>query len=213
MNDTINKAVNRQPSGFSNSGSLDYSSHIEHERYRTLIESTEDWLWEVDEKMIYTYASPQVEKIHGYSPDEVVGTSPFDYMPKEEVQLIAATCEQIVKTRRDLHLIENINLHKKGLKVFIETSGKAFYNDQGKFCGYRGVDRDISDRKLRQDESEIFTETMRQISEAALFLDAECRIIYANQTFFNLFGYTSEEILYKPISIISCPKMAGISNP
>ncbi len=157
MSDTINKAGNRQPSGFNNSGSLDYSSHLEHGRYQTLIESTEDWLWEVDEKMIYTYASPQVEKILGYSPDEVVGTSPFDYMPGEEVQRISETCKQIVKTRGHLHLIENINLHKKGHKVFIETSGKAFYNDQGKFCGYRGVDSDICDRKHRQDESEIFT--------------------------------------------------------
>lgn len=213
MSDTTNKTNRGQASYFNDSGSLGHISHLEHERYRTLIESTEDWLWEVDDKMIYTYVSPQVEKILGYSPDEVIGTSPFDYMPQDEGQRIAETCKEIVKTRRDLHLIENINLHKKGHKVHIETSGKAFYNDQGKFCGYRGVDRDISDRKIRQDESKIFTESMRQISEAALYLDAKGKIIYVNQTFFDLFGYTSEEILHKPISILSCPKMAGISNP
>jgi len=84
MSDTTNKTNRGQASYFNDSGSLGHISHLEHERYRTLIESTEDWLWEVDDKMIYTYVSPQVEKILGYSPDEVIGTSPFDYMPQDE---------------------------------------------------------------------------------------------------------------------------------
>ena len=54
------------------------------ERFRHLVETTSDWLWEVDENGVYTYASPLVRQLLGYEPEEVLGRTPFDLMPPEE---------------------------------------------------------------------------------------------------------------------------------
>lgn len=50
------------------------------ERFRSLVEATSDWIWEVDAECVYTYASPKVKDLLGYEPDEVVGKSPLDLM-------------------------------------------------------------------------------------------------------------------------------------
>ena len=59
-------------------------------RFRNLVESTSDWVWEVDENGRYTYASPRVRELLGYEPGEVIGKSPFDFMPQDEAQRISA---------------------------------------------------------------------------------------------------------------------------
>lgn len=53
-------------------------------RYRSLVETSSDWLWEVDANARYVYASPRIREILGYAPEEVVGRTPFDLMSEEE---------------------------------------------------------------------------------------------------------------------------------
>jgi len=56
------------------------------QRYRALVETTSDLIWEVDENAIYTYCSPKVKDILGYSPDQVLGRTPFDFMLDDEAK-------------------------------------------------------------------------------------------------------------------------------
>ncbi len=42
-------------------------------RYRDLVESTTDYVWEINEKRRYTYVSPSVTKLLGYTSEELVG--------------------------------------------------------------------------------------------------------------------------------------------
>lgn len=59
------------------------------ERFRSLVEVTSDWIWEVDANATYTYASPNVKNFLGYEPREVIGKTPFDFMPSEEANRVA----------------------------------------------------------------------------------------------------------------------------
>ena len=124
------------------------------QRYRALVENISDWVWEVDQNGIYTYASPQVKNILGYEPEEIVGKTPFDLMPAAEAEKIRAEFIHYLKNKEPLIRLENINLHKKGQQVVLETSGVPILNDQGEVVGYRGVDRDITERK--QAEAQLY---------------------------------------------------------
>src|SRR5690606_6920053 len=53
-------------------------------RFQGLIETFRDWAWEVDAQWRYTYVGPQARSILGYSPDELIGRTPFELMPPEE---------------------------------------------------------------------------------------------------------------------------------
>ncbi len=117
------------------------------ERFRSLVETTSDWIWEIDSDGVYTYVSPKVKDLLGYEPDELLSKTPLDLMPPEEAARVSAVFEKIRRAHKPFQTMENINLHKDGRKVILETSGVPVYDAYGNFCGYRGIDRDITDRK------------------------------------------------------------------
>jgi PAS domain S-box-containing protein len=115
--------------------------------FQGLVGTLSDWIWEIDQDGIYTYVSPKVQDLLGYQPQEVLGKTPFDFMPPEEAQRIAGEIGPLLVTRQPLVALENTNRHKDGRLLVVETSGVPFFDAEGQFKGYRGVDRDITERK------------------------------------------------------------------
>ncbi|MHB8158132.1 MAG: PAS domain-containing protein, partial [Desulfocucumaceae bacterium] len=58
------------------------------ERFRNLVESTDDWVWEVDTEGIFTYVSPQIRDMLGFMPWEVVGKTIFKLLSKSEARRV-----------------------------------------------------------------------------------------------------------------------------
>jgi PAS domain S-box-containing protein len=127
---------------------VEASLRSSEERLRNLVEVSSDWVWEVDNNGVYTYASAKVKDILGYLPEEVIGKTPFDLMPPEEAARVGEEFSKIAAERAPIRNMENINRHKDGRIVVLETTGVALFDAQGNFAGYRGMDRDITDRKL-----------------------------------------------------------------
>ncbi|MFM1943861.1 MAG: hypothetical protein RI897_2843 [Verrucomicrobiota bacterium] len=116
-------------------------------RYRTLLETAFDWVWEVDRQGRYTYASPRVRDLLGYEPGEVVGRTAFDLMTETEAVRMKKLFGEIVLTQKPFSNLENVCRHKKGNLVTMETSGAPVFGEEGELLGYRGMDRDITERK------------------------------------------------------------------
>lgn len=163
------------------------------ERFRGLVESTADWIWEVDQNAVYTYASPRVEDILGYRPEEVIGKTPFDLMTEDEKERVGGIFSAIVAKQQAFFSLENMNIHKAGDLVSMETSGVPFFDDSGQLLGYRGIDRDISKRKQNEEAllmtESVFTNTIEGIA----ITDREGTIQRVNQAFCDITGYTREE--------------------
>ncbi|MDD2782265.1 PAS domain S-box protein [Sulfuricurvum sp.] len=117
------------------------------EKFRALVESTNDLIWEIDQNGKYSYLSPSVETLLGYTPQEVLGKSPFDFMPPEESQRLGAVFQKLVSEQAPILTLENTNICKDGTIKVLETSGVPYFNEKGELSGYRGIDRDISERK------------------------------------------------------------------
>ncbi|BCK87600.1 hypothetical protein MIZ01_1391 [Sideroxyarcus emersonii] len=123
-------------------------------KFRELVESLSDWVWEVDEQGRYTYCSPRVKDMLGYDPEELLGKSPFDLMPSAEAAKVRDIFASHIAARKPLKCLENTNRHKNGHLLVLETSGTPIFDADGKFKGYRGIDRDITDRKRLEQELE-----------------------------------------------------------
>ncbi len=130
------------------------------ERFRNLVEISSDWVWEVDENAVYTYASPKIYDILGYQPQFMLGKTPFDLMPPQEAERVANIFAPIVAAQQPFKCLENTNIHQDGHLVILETSGVPIFDGEGKFRGYRGVDRDITERKFRE---AVLLETQEQL--------------------------------------------------
>ena len=121
------------------------------ERYRSLVETTADWIWELDDAGRYTYASPQVRELLGYAPEETIGRTPFDFMPEDEAWRVGEIFADIAGERRPFSALENVIRHRDGRLITLETSGTPVFDEAGTFRGYRGIARDITARKLERE--------------------------------------------------------------
>jgi len=124
------------------------------ERFRSLIEASSDWIWEVNTDGIYTYISPQIEKILGYMPEDLIGKRPFDIMATEESKRVSEIFFDLLQSAQPIISLENTGLHKNGSQIILETSGAPFFDKDGKLLGYRGKDRDITGKKSYENERE-----------------------------------------------------------
>jgi PAS domain S-box-containing protein len=88
-----------------------------------------------------------VKDILGYAPEQVLGKKPFDFMPGREAKQVSDLFQEIINGRKAFAGMENVNRHKAGHEVVLETSGVPLFDDNRQFTGFRGIDRDITKRK------------------------------------------------------------------
>ena len=118
------------------------------ERFRQISEAAEEWIWELDPQGLYTYASPAVEALLGYTPEELVGKVHFyDLFPAAERKALVASVFETFARREDIQDFPNTVVHKDGREVLLETTGLPILGPAGEFLGYRGVDRDMTERR------------------------------------------------------------------
>lgn len=122
------------------------------ERFRSLVETSYDWIWEVNEEYFITYASPKLKDLLGYSPDEVMDKYLFDLMPPEEAAHIRMQFSELSQTCQPIENLETTNQHKHGRLVILEISGVPILDQTGLFRGYRGVARNITERKKLEEQ-------------------------------------------------------------
>ena len=124
---------------------------LNEDRMKSFILSTSDWIWEVDENWNYCFCSDNIKEILGYSIDEMIGNCIFDFIPNEEKEQLKGQFKNIFETESPITDLEKWNIHKDGSKVCLLTNGFPIFNEYGKIIGYRGADKEITDRKLAEE--------------------------------------------------------------
>ena len=122
------------------------------QRFRDVATNSADFIWEVDATGRYTYCSGRVQEILGYEPAEMLGMTPFELMSPEDAERVLNVFESVAKRQSPVVELENWNVTKDGRRVCLLTNGAPRYNERGEFAGYRGTDRDITERKRVDDE-------------------------------------------------------------
>jgi len=113
-------------------------------RFRDISLSMADWIWEVGTDGTYTFTAGNVQKVLGYTPEEMLGKTPMDFMPEDEAGKIAKNIETIFAHRQPVVDLKNWCLKKDGTRVCMLTNGVPILGKSGELLGYRGVDKDIT---------------------------------------------------------------------
>jgi PAS domain S-box-containing protein len=188
---------------------------LSHNRLRSLVEMTSDWIWEIDARGIYTYVSPKVTELLGYSVEEVLGKTPFDLMPPDEAGRLRLFIQPFFSNAQEIRNLENINVHKNGRSVVLETKGVPILDKAGKLIGYRGIDRDITDRKQMEEDLKKSEQRFRSLSEASLeaivFIE-DGIIVDANEALNRLFGYEGEDLRGRPATDFIVPERRAFTD-
>jgi len=138
-------------------------------RYRILAENVKDVIWMLDLNMKYTYISPSIERIRGFTVDEVINTFAHQHLAPASLEYALKVFEEEIalEGRPDsdpnrVRVLELEVLCKDGSSIWTEHSVSILRDKNGKATGFLGVSRDIDDRrttelKLRENENKFRT--------------------------------------------------------
>ncbi|MBW1768140.1 MAG: PAS domain S-box protein [Deltaproteobacteria bacterium] len=173
-------------------------------RYRDLVENVYDMIWEVNDKLIYTYVSPQSLDILGYNPEELLGKSPFDFMRFEERTRVKEIFLDLLAHPRSLSDLVFEKISKDGSLTCLESSGTPYFDADGKLRGFRGIERNVTERNRAQKalkESEKKYRLMNENIPVAVYSalpDEFSTNLFISGRIEELTGYSAKEFSEEP---------------
>jgi PAS domain S-box-containing protein len=172
-------------------------------RFQGIVLSTTDWVWEIDKNGTYTFASGRIKDILGYDPEEIIGKRPFQFMPPQEAERVGRIFQEILAEKKPIVDLENWNLTKKGKEVCLLTNGVPIFDEDGHFAGYRGIDKDITERKRIEIKLKESEERYRNLIERAhdgIAVIQNSHLVFINPRLAEMSGYTVEEMIGTPFA-------------
>jgi PAS domain S-box-containing protein len=153
------------------------------ERFRHVAENVSDFVWEVDAKGLYRYTSPAVEKILGYTPDDLIGKMHFyDLFAPDIREELKAAAFNVFAVKASFRSFPNPNVRKDGKIVHLETSGVPVLDEAGNLVGYRGSDTDVTERKRMEEQLQArlqeIEQLKRKIEKENLYLREEASLLF-----------------------------------
>lgn len=180
-------------------------------RYRRMVETTTEGISMADANFCITFVNPQMAKMLGYQPDEMLGRSVLDFLFAEDIEQKrriferrrAGVCEQYDDRFR----------HKNGSEVLVWIGAAPVFNDTGEFVGALAMISDITERKraeraLQQREKELL-EAQRLAHVGSWMWDPQTDHIYWSEESYRIadrdtnlppVNFKEQQRLYRPAS-------------
>ncbi len=122
------------------------------EAFRAIIETSKDWIWATNLDGILTYSNPAIQSILGYTEDEIIGKPYLDFVHTDDKGMMEQRFREPQKLQHGWSNFVIRRLHKNDDYRFLESNAVPILNDAKEFAGFRGVDRDITERKQMEKE-------------------------------------------------------------
>jgi len=173
------------------------------ERHRTLVEATSEGFWFIDPEKITVDFNQSLCDMLGYTRDEMIGKTPFDFVDDENRMIFT---EQISHIRETRHRNYEIVLTKKdGTKVPVVITATSLTNTDGNPTGSFAFVTDITNLKRAEEavakSEEKFRKAFQTIPDSVSIRRLEdCKCIDINSGFTNTWGYTKEDIIGKGLT-------------
>jgi two-component system CheB/CheR fusion protein len=132
-------------------------------RFDQLTLQTRTFIWEVNADGLYTFVSPVVKQVLGYSPEEIVNKMHFyDLLPENNREQYKKDIFTIFEAKGQLLDFQNLAVTRDGQQVFLSTYGTPVLQNDGRLIGYRGGNTDITERKNAEAIRQQFEQQQQQ---------------------------------------------------
>jgi two-component system, NtrC family, response regulator HydG len=172
-------------------------------KYETIINDIEDGVGETDLRGNLLFANDAGCRIWGYSREEIVGSNYKSYIDEEGAKFIKEAYNKVYKTSLPNRFIHEI-IRKDGLRRTVEDSVSPIRDADGNICGFRAVQRDVTDRveaeKKFASHRRRLEAIFASVKDAIITVDPELRVIEANKSTEKICGINSKEITGKIFS-------------
>lgn len=169
------------------------------ERYRTIVEEMDEGYYEVDLAGNYTFFNDVICSRLGYTRQELMGINYRAYTPEEDVKSVYKVYNEVYRTGKPRRWYPAVNIAKDGTRIFIESSILPVHNPEGQVIGFRGISRNVTERKrsdeaLRQSEEKYRT-ILHEMDEGYYEVDLAGSYTFFNDVICSMLGYARQELM------------------
>ena len=169
------------------------------EKYRTIVESIEDGYFETDLAGNNTLVNDVSCRHLKYPKEELIGINNRQFQDKTNAKKTYQAFHEIYKTGTPLKALDMEVIRKDGTKGVSELSVSLIRNSQGQPIGFRGISRDVSERKLLEEKirqsEERYRTIIEQMEDGYFEIDLTGKFTYVNEAECRNLGYTHEELI------------------
>jgi PAS domain S-box-containing protein len=126
--------------------------HASESKFRSIVETTNEWVWSSDLDDRSTYDNPAVERILGYAPSELLGRRFADLIHPDERGGNEEMRQDIVLRQQGFTNFVCRVRHKDGSYRTLESSGAPIFDGDGNMIGLQGSGRDITESRLLEEQ-------------------------------------------------------------
>ncbi len=180
-------------------------------RYRLLADNARDVIWTMGLDGRFTYVSPSVEQLRGFTVEEVMGQTMKEALTPESLRQVRPAFESFLTTGRKLQNQWELDQPRKdGSIVHTEVNTVVLRDEEGKPVGILGVSRDITERKHAEESvrasEEKFRQFFQEVPDYCYIVSPQGEILDINSAALAALGYEKEELVGKPLATIYAPE-------
>ncbi|TKB50093.1 sensor domain-containing protein [Ferrimonas aestuarii] len=164
------------------------------------INSFEDQIWVKDTQGHYVAANQSVKDLWQRDP---VGMSDTELFGPERAALFETADNQVIRLCRQMVVEECADPYDPDQKTWLETFKSPIFNEQGTLLGVIGMTRNITQRKVFQEQLNLAATVFANSAEGVLITDHRGTIIEVNEAFCSITGFSREEALSKNPRILN----------
>ncbi|WP_395058755.1 PAS domain S-box protein [Polaromonas sp.] len=176
-------------------------SRANEERFRALVQLSNDWFWEQDENFRFVQISGELVDLGPLTANSSIGKLRRELPYVNMDESVWAAHEAQLARREPFRDFEVTRLDSEGQVRHLSISGVPIFDASGRFTGYRGTGRDTTAMRNSSDRVRASERQLREITDAVpaliAYVDADQRCRFHNRAYQEAFGLSSEDLLGK----------------
>jgi PAS domain S-box-containing protein len=173
----------------------------EEKRLRQFLEEIPDGCFEVDLNGRFTFCNEALAAMKGYRREEYLKLTPKEIFPPGERERVIATFRQVYETGKPVPIAEYRVLCKDGKEKNFEMSISPVRGGEGEIIGFRGICRDVTERKRMEEENARFREFIENIEDGCWEVDLRGNYRFINKAGARRHGCEPEELIGKTFAV------------
>jgi PAS domain S-box-containing protein len=126
--------------------------HQREEHLRRLTDNMVDAISQINAERRVGYCSPSVERLYGINPDDLIGRNAYDRVHPDDVEELRQKALAAIASRKKSLQAEYRYLHGNGNYIWVESSIRLLFGDDGEYAGAILGSRDITEKKLAEED-------------------------------------------------------------